>query len=540
MRRLGGPVTVRRVAAAAGVLVCVVGFAMLVRPLFHVLSAETVTADIGIRAAPTARARAVDDLVLRSIESRTFSRELRHRLDRPARRVTLDAFRIDRCEVRQIEFERFAKWQQSPSASPPPHAVPADALVSSSTGHRIAGLLQSPATGVTFTGAARYCAVVGGRLPWAEELEAAATGAEGRLYPWGDVFDPGAWPYHDSWHNAARTCGSHSPSDTPNGIHDLNSNAMEWSAGSLAVTPDIRQPTAHGAPAPRTRARALYALNAAWLTIAPSTRSHHLGFRCVYDSPPPPKRPWGDAAGPHVPIEAGEYSIGLPADVRLARLAIILPDRQRDALRARLADAHQSQTITVGRCEVSRRDYHAFLSDLSTTAGLFANPQEPAHATYTPLDWARQLEEPDRPVAGITWWAADAFARWAGGRLLQAWEWQQLAAGLQARRYPWGDEYLAAAAVTADRRSDDGKASPGPLPCADAGRHDVSVAGVRHLAGNVSEWTQSITVDRGAYAMWVQGGNWMLPGRETARSTFGRLVPLNHRSADIGLRVVYE
>ena len=51
-----------------------------------------------------------------------------------------------------------------------------------------------------------------------------------------------------------------------------------------------------------------------------------------------------------------------------------------------------------------------------------------------------------------------------------------------------------------------------------------------HLAGNASEWTQRIAVDHGNYSMWVQSGNWLLPGRDTAQSSFGRLVRLNHRA----------
>ena len=80
----------------------------------------------------------------------------------------------------------------------------------------------------------------------------------------------------------------------------------------------------------------------------------------------------------------------------------------------------------------------------------------------------------------------------------------------------------------------------GPRPCPAAELRDTSASGVLHLAGNVSEWTQSIAVDRGNYAMWVQDGNWLLPGHGTAQGSFGRLVPLNHRSPDIGIRVVYD
>ena len=548
----------RGVAAVAGLALVTAVIGLLTRPLFHSLWADTVIADLGILPAPSARARIVDEHVLAGIESHAFGRELRLRLDRPSRRVQLAPFLIDRCEVRQIDFERFAKWYRSqggrvgaaggrsgaadaPASSNPRSANPLSAgpraapPASASTGHRIAGLLNSPATGVDVSAAALYCAAVGGRLPWAEELEAAAGGKEGRLYAWGDVFDPGPWPYLDAWRNAARPCGAHPPSDSPQGVHDLNGNAMEWSAGSLAAPPDDRQPAAHGAPAVRSRARAMYALNAAWLPIDPATRSHHLGLRCVYDAPPPAERPWGDRAGPHVRIEGGEYPVGLPPDVRLARLAVILPDAQLREAPALLASAERAAPrISAGRCEVSRREYRAFLNDPLARSGLFANPQEPAGERYVPDDWERQSADLDLPVSGVSWWAADAFARWAGGRLPRSREWRLLAAGPEARLYPWGNRYDPAAAATADRPEH------GPRPCPAAGLRDASAGGVLHLAGNVSEWTQSIAVDRGNYAMWVQGGNWLLPGRGTAHGAFGRLVPLNHRSPDIGFRVVYD
>ena len=586
----------RGVAAVAGLAVVTAVIGLLTRPLLHSLRADTVTVSPGILPAPGERARAVDEHVLAAIESHAFGRELRLRLDRPSRRVQLEPFLIDRCEVQQIDFERFANWYEAisrpfrtpgslaapessgardeprapvpatpadppgapdesrrasrpappdsrpvpPEGSPdPPATTPRATLApvpfSSSTGHRIAGLLQSPATGVDFSDAALYCAAVGGRLPFAEELEAAAAGRDGRLYAWGDTFDPGPWPYLDAWRNASRPCGSHPPSDSPQGVRDLNGNAMEWSAGSLAVPADGRRPAAHGAPAVRARARAVYALNAAWLAIEPATRSHHLGFRCVYDAPPPEERPWGGRRRAVVRVEGGEFPVGLPPDVRLARLAVILPDAQLREARTLLASADRTaRRIEVGRCEVSRREYRAFLADPLARSGLFANPQEPADEDYVPDDWERQSAEPDLPVSGMSWWAADAFTRWAGGRLPRAREWQLLAAGPEARIYPWGNRYDPAAAVTADLREH------GPRPCPSPDFRDSSADGVLHLAGNVSEWTQSIAVDRGNYAMWVQGGNWMLPGRDTTHGAFGRLVPLNHRSPDIGFRILYD
>ena len=493
---------------------------------------DTVAVELGFEAAPSARVRAFDDALLNALERGYFNKELRQRLSHPPRIAKIDAFHADSCEVSQADFERFVQWQDRNGGIA--EALLGDALTSSSTGHRIAGLLQSPASGVNYFGAAAYCAAAGGRLPWAEEWEAMAAGREGRLYPWGDLFDSRAWPYQFADRNAAQACATH-PDFAANGIYDLGNNVMEWSRGSRDVAGFSAlsgpMPGAHGAPAIRANARALYALSAAWLPIEPQVRSHHLGFRCVYEQPPTVPLPWGVSPKP-VAVSGGDYPIGIPRDLRLARVAVLLPaSRQREA--SKLIGARNTQRLTVGQCEVSRREYRAFLRHPLVRLGLFANAHEPRGQDYTPLNWQAQIENPDLPVSGINWWAADAFARWAGGRLPNAEEWQLLAAGPKANSYPWGEGYRAGRAATGDQPN------PGPHRCG-AIAHDRNAADIRDLAGNVSEWTLSVTAERGSYAAWVQGGNWLLPGHATAHSVFGRAVPLNHRSESIGFRVVYD
>lgn len=522
-RRLLTPI----LALAASLLMMVV----LTRLNLYTLRTDTVPVELGIEPAASDKARLIDQEVLRSIERQAFGKRLRERLDRPPRRMRLRAFRADVCEVRQIDFERFAGWRL-PHLRGEEQAPLRAALRSASRGHRVAGRLDSPASGVDFAGAGAYCEALGGRLPWAEEWEAMASGLEGRLYPWGDEFSDASWPYQDADRNAAQGCGMHPGAATPRGIQDLAGNVMEWSRGSRAAEERTRRPTAHGAPAVRALGRALYALNAAWLELDPRTRSHHLGFRCVYDGSAPLRLPWGGKARRTVLVGGGDYPLGLPGDVRLARLAVVLPAAQLRGIR-RLLLRPESQRIEAERCEVSRRNYRLFLGDPLVRLGLFANENEPRREDYTPQDWARQLERPELPVTGVSWWAADAFARWAGGRLPSVEEWRLLAAGPEGRSYPWGHEYDPEAAVTGDR------IDAAPRACEAAGR-DRNRFGIRHLAGNVSEWTRSLAVENGNYAMWVQGGNWLLPGRLTAGAAFGRLVPLSHRSRGIGIRIVYD
>ena len=514
-------------AFGLGVLLVLIG--LLTRFGSHALRGDTVMVQLGFTHSSSSRARALDEYLLETLERGHFSTELRQRLQRPAHQMQLDGFHADTCEVRQIDFERFASWRQRIGGDAD---FAAGALYSSSSGHRIAGLLSSPASGVNYAGAEAYCEAASGRLPWAEESEAMAVGRGGRLYPWGDTFDESSWPYQSAHRNASQPCGAHPTAATPEGIHDLAGNVMEWSRGQRAAHPP--QPSAHGAPAVRANGRALYALSAAWLGIKPETRSHHLGFRCVYDQMPPKSLAWG-AAPTQVTVAGGEYPLGVARDLRLARIAVLLPVAQQREARA-LVDTRTSQTaksLEVSRCEVSRRDYHAFLRHPLVQLGLFANEHEPRGQDYTPRNWQRQLQQSELPVSGINWWAADAFARWAGGRLPRIEEWQLLAAGAEANPYPWGDDYAPGNAATGDQPQ------PGAHRCGQVVR-DRSADGVHDLAGNVSEWTLSLTAERGDYAAWVQGGNWLLPGRSTARSVFGRVVPLNHRSESIGFRVVYD
>ncbi|MGW2793310.1 ergothioneine biosynthesis protein EgtB [Streptomyces sp. NPDC001251] len=123
------------------------------------------------------------------------------------------------------------------------------------------------------------------------------------------------------------------------------------------------------------------------------------------------------------------------------------------------------------------------------------------HALDAPLFWRKEggqwlrrrfgVTEPvplDEPVLHVSWYEADAYARWAGRRLPTEAEWEKAArhdpASGRSRRYPWGDGDPTAAHANLGQRH---------LRPASAGAYPEgqSPLGVRQLMGDVWEWTSS-------------------------------------------------
>ncbi|MDD9828236.1 MAG: SUMF1/EgtB/PvdO family nonheme iron enzyme [Deltaproteobacteria bacterium] len=443
---------------------------------------------------------------------------------------------VDACEVSQGAFRKFAQWLDFQPASrrralrfrgKDAPAQPRNWKFDSSTRrHRISGRLDAPVSGVTFYDAHAYCKAAGGRLPSAAEWQAIAAGQSGRLYPWGGNFDEAPWPYLEPLLNAAQPCGLHPSTNTPEAVHDLGSGVSEWSSGPRGVGPAI-----HGGNGWQ-RPYALHALSLAWRPAHPAHRSPYTGFRCVYNSWPGPP-PWRTRSKVRR-VPRGQYPPAVPPAARAPRLLPHLPAEDLPLLPVLLRGAEQTGAarLSVMRREVTRAEYARFLRDPLARFGLYADPGEPKSHSYTPQNWAQQMRHPQRPVTGVDWWSAHAYARWAGGRLPHADEWVQIASGARAGIRPWGDPYAPHAVTLESRRQAPQRTGAAP--------GDRSQDGILDLAGNVSEWTATYQVGPGGYAMLVKGGNYTLPGPETTRVSFTTPVPPNHRAPTLGFRVVFD
>ncbi|XP_040852056.1 inactive C-alpha-formylglycine-generating enzyme 2, partial [Ochotona curzoniae] len=152
--------------------------------------------------------------------------------------------------------------------------------------------LEFPVLHVSWNDARAYCAWRGKRLPTEEEWEFAARGGlKGRIYPWGNKFQPnrtnlwqGKFPTgdtaEDGFHGVSPVKAF--PPQNDYGLYDLVGNVWEWTASTYpAAHEDMRVlrgaswiDTADGSANHRARITTR-------MGNTPDSSSDNLGFRCA-------------------------------------------------------------------------------------------------------------------------------------------------------------------------------------------------------------------------------------------------------------------
>jgi iron(II)-dependent oxidoreductase len=140
----------------------------------------------------------------------------------PQHKVFLDAFFIDKYEVSNADYTKFVE----------------------ATGHRNSIFWDNPkfnhpdqpVVGVTWGDAVAYAEWVGKRLPTEAEWEKAARGTDGRIWPWGNEFDPtkcnfddeGKFDGHLDGYAMAAPVDSFQNGASPYGALNMVGNVAEW------------------------------------------------------------------------------------------------------------------------------------------------------------------------------------------------------------------------------------------------------------------------------------------------------------------------
>lgn len=251
--------------------------------------------------------------------------------ERPAHRVKVDAFWIDRFEVTNAELAAFLQDvidDPSQDIRLVGDAVPGAVSAAHVAGSGAARLLENtrapdrrtlvalndeesriglrdgrlfvqpgferhPANEVTWHGARAFCARRGARLPSEVEWEAAARGKEGRTYPWGEEPPDVRRAQFDRRSNQTAAVGGRPLGATPRGVHDLAGNVAEWTSSLYRPYPyrsdDGREdPRADGERVTRggdhvfdSSAEKLRAAFRAGFSRNPEVGHRHIGFRCA-------------------------------------------------------------------------------------------------------------------------------------------------------------------------------------------------------------------------------------------------------------------
>ena len=201
-------------------------------------------------------------------------------------RLQMAPFHIDRFPVTNADFERFLKTDGY---------RPADGhnfLRDWKDGAPRPGWEKKPVTWVSLEDARAYAAWAGKRLPHEWEWQYAAQGTDGRLYPWGNDWNPACVPPQSTAREmpAPADVDAHLAGASPFGVADLVGNVWQWT--SEFQDEHTRAAALRGGSAWRPQTSHWY-FPQAWrldqhgkyLLMSPGKdRSGGLGFRCVVDA----------------------------------------------------------------------------------------------------------------------------------------------------------------------------------------------------------------------------------------------------------------
>jgi formylglycine-generating enzyme required for sulfatase activity len=121
-----------------------------------------------------------------------------------------------------------------------------------------------------------------------------------------------------------------------------------------------------------------------------------------------------------------------------------------------------------------------------------------AGACAPPRDYGASFDGPSQPVVGVTWFQAEAFARWAGGRLPSEAEWVFAAYDRGRRKSSWLKP-TCDFAVIYEKGKGNGCGRDATWPVCSKPRGNTA-QGLCDMSGNALQWLEDAEVDEHSLA----------------------------------------
>ncbi|GAB4333202.1 MAG: hypothetical protein Kow0099_05060 [Candidatus Abyssubacteria bacterium] len=151
-----------------------------------------------------------DNMPVDPARRESTSRLLLLAAEKPEHKPFVNAFLIDKYEVTNADYKKFR----------PSHEFPQEKG-------------NHPVTGISWHDASAYAKWAGKRLPTEQEWEKAARGADGRKWPWGNIFERGRC----NLGSTTAPVGSFEGDKSPYGAYDMAGNVQEWTSSNFVAYP---------------------------------------------------------------------------------------------------------------------------------------------------------------------------------------------------------------------------------------------------------------------------------------------------------------